>query len=168
MSTPETLTVNAYAKVNLTLEVLGRRTDGYHEIVSVMQTVDLHDVVKLTLADDVTLECDRPELETPDNLASRAAAALRAEAGVRDGVHVDLRKAIPTSAGLGGGSSDAARDTAWTEQVVEAWHVHRRSDPAGRRVGLRRAVLPSGWDPPWCMGEGSACALCRRPTWNGC
>ena len=108
MSALETLTVNAYAKVNLTLEVLGRRTDGYHEIVSVMQTVDLHDVVKLTLADDVTLECDRPGLGTPDNLAFRAAAALRAEASVRDGVHIELRKAIPTSAGLGGGSTDAA------------------------------------------------------------
>ncbi len=108
MSGPEALVVNAYAKVNLTLEVLGRRPDGYHEIVSVMQTVDLHDVVELTPADDLALECDRPELETPDNLALRAAAALRAEAGVRDGARVRLRKAIPVSAGLGGGSSDAA------------------------------------------------------------
>ena len=108
MSTQKSLTVNAYAKVNLTLEVLGRRPDGYHEIASVMQTVGLHDVVELTPADDVTLECDRPGLETPDNLALKAAAGLRAEAGVRTGVHIKLRKAIPASAGLGGGSSDAA------------------------------------------------------------
>ncbi len=105
---PESLTINAYAKVNLTLEVLGRRADGYHEIASVMQTVDLHDVVELTPADDVTLECDRPELETPDNLALKAAAKLRMEAGVQAGAHVKLRKAIPIAAGLGGGSSDAA------------------------------------------------------------
>lgn len=108
MIAPKMLTVNAYAKVNLTLEVLDRRPDGYHEIVSVMQTVDLHDVVELTVAEDVTLACDRPELEMPDNLALRAAVSLRDKAGVRDGVHIDLRKAIPTSAGLGGGSSDAA------------------------------------------------------------
>ena len=108
MSTQKSLTVNAYAKVNLTLEVLGRRPDGYHEIVSVMQTVDLHDVLELTPADGVTLECDRPGLGTPDNLALRAAAALRKVAGVRDGVHIELRKAIPVAAGLGGGSSDAA------------------------------------------------------------
>ncbi len=108
MSTQKSLTVNAYAKVNLTLEVLGRRPDGYHEIVSVMQTVDLHDVLELTPADGVTLECDRPGLGTPDNLALRAAAALRTVAGVRDGVHIELRKAIPVAAGLGGGSSDAA------------------------------------------------------------
>ena len=108
MNASKTLTVRAYAKVNLTLEVLGRRPDGYHEIVSVMQTVDLHDVVKLTPADDVTLACDRPGLDTPGNLVYRAAAALRAETGIREGVHIELRKAIPTSAGLGGGSSDAA------------------------------------------------------------
>ncbi len=108
MSTQKSLTVNAYAKVNLTLEVLGRRPDGYHEIVSVMQTVDLHDVLELTPADGVTLECDRPGLGTPDNLVLRAAAALRTVAGVRDGVHIELRKAIPVAAGLGGGSSDAA------------------------------------------------------------
>ena len=108
MSTQKSLTVNAYAKVNLTLEVLGRRPDGYHEIVSVMQTVDLHDVLELTPADGVTLECDRPGLGTPDNLALRAAAALRTVSGVRDGVHIELRKAIPVAAGLGGGSSDAA------------------------------------------------------------
>ena len=108
MSTQKSLTVNAYAKVNLTLEVLGRRPDGYHEIVSVMQTVDLHDVLELTPADGVTLECDRPGLGTPDNLALRAAAALRTVAGVRDGVHIELRKGIPVAAGLGGGSSDAA------------------------------------------------------------
>ena len=142
MSTQKSLTVNAYAKVNLTLEVLGRRPDGYHEIASVMQTVGLHDVVELTPADDVTLECDRPGLETPDNLALRAAAALRAEAGVREGVHIDLRKAIPVAAGLGGGSSDAAATLVGLNRLWGLGMSAGRPDPAGRGPGLRRAVLP--------------------------
>ena len=142
MSTQKSLTVNAYAKVNLTLEVLGRRPDGYHEIASVMQTVDLHDVVELTVAEDVTLACDRPELEMPDNLALRAAVSLRDKAGVRDGVYIDLRKAIPTSAGLGGGSSDAAATLVGLNRLWGARHVGLRPDSAGRGPGLRRAVLP--------------------------
>ena len=102
------LTLNAYAKVNLTLEVLGRRDDGYHDIVSVMQTIDLHDTLTLEPADKITLECDRSELQSPDNLALRAATALSEMAGCSEGVRMQLRKCIPVSAGLGGGSSDAA------------------------------------------------------------
>ena len=69
------LTLKAYAKINLTLEVLGRRDDGYHEVATIMQTVDLHDTVTLTPAEDISLSCDDPALESPDNLAHKAAAA---------------------------------------------------------------------------------------------
>lgn len=103
-----TLKLKAPAKVNLTLEVLGRRHDGYHDVASVMQTVDLWDVVALELHHDLVLECDRRELETEDNLALQAARLLQREAGVSYGARIRLEKRIPVAAGLGGGSSDAA------------------------------------------------------------
>jgi 4-diphosphocytidyl-2-C-methyl-D-erythritol kinase len=102
------LTLKAYAKVNLTLEVLGRRDDGYHDIVSILQTISLCDTIALELSDDVSLICDRPELESPDNLALKAAHLLKEASGCDKGVRVRLQKGIPVSAGLGGGSSDAA------------------------------------------------------------
>ncbi len=100
--------VEAHAKINLTLEVVGRRSDGYHDIVSIMQTVGLHDVVTLEPAEGLTLECDTPELESADNLALRAAEVLREHAGHSGGAAISLAKRIPVAAGLGGGSSDAA------------------------------------------------------------
>ena len=103
-----TLTINAHAKVNLTLEVLGRRDDGHHDIASVLQTIDLHDTLTLEAADDITLECDRPDLASLDNLALRAAHLLREMAGYHGGARIVLYKKVPVSAGLGGGSSDAA------------------------------------------------------------
>jgi 4-diphosphocytidyl-2-C-methyl-D-erythritol kinase len=100
----------AFAKINLTLEVLGRRADGYHELASVMQTVALADTVALAPAPDGarTLECDVPELAGAANLALRAADALAALVTDGGGVALELRKEIPAQAGLGGGSSDAA------------------------------------------------------------
>ena len=102
------LTLEAPAKINLTLEVTGRRTDGYHDIASIMQTVDLADELTFEEADELTLECDAPELQTDDNLVLRAARLLKEHAGVDRGARIGLRKRIPHPAGLGGGSSDAA------------------------------------------------------------
>ena len=102
------ITVRAHAKINLTLEVLGRRDDGYHDIASILQTVSLHDTLTFEEADDITLDCDRADLVTPDNLVLRAAHLLRDATGVLRGTAIGLRKNIPVAAGLGGGSSDAA------------------------------------------------------------
>ena len=102
------LTLEAPAKINLTLEVTGRRADGYHDIASIMQTVGLVDELTFDEADGLTLECDAPELQTHDNLVLRAARLLREHAGVDHGARIRLRKRIPHPAGLGGGSSDAA------------------------------------------------------------
>ncbi|MCH8206346.1 MAG: 4-(cytidine 5'-diphospho)-2-C-methyl-D-erythritol kinase [Chloroflexi bacterium] len=102
------ITLKAYAKVNLTLEVLGRRDDGYHDIVSIIQTIDLADTLTLEPAEALTLECDDPGLQCSDNLVMRAASLLAEAAGTRDGARMLLSKGIPVAAGLGGGSSDAA------------------------------------------------------------
>jgi 4-diphosphocytidyl-2-C-methyl-D-erythritol kinase len=101
--------LRAAAKVNLTLEVLGKRADGYHEIATVMQAVDLSDRITLDDADDFELRSDSANVPTgASNLAWRAAVALKEAAGIERGVRIALDKHIPVAAGLGGGSSDAA------------------------------------------------------------
>ena len=105
------LEILAPAKLNLFLEIHGKRPDGYHDLESLMVTVDLHDT--LTLLDDpsgrIALRCDDPTLPTgPGNLVVQAAEALKAASGTDRGVRIDLVKAIPAQAGLAGGSSDAA------------------------------------------------------------
>jgi 4-diphosphocytidyl-2-C-methyl-D-erythritol kinase len=102
------LVIKAYAKVNLTLEVLGRRRDGYHDIASIVQTVDLYDSLTLALAEEISLVCDRADLRSANNLAVRAAALLKERTGCTMGARIGLQKRIPVAAGLGGGSSDAA------------------------------------------------------------
>jgi 4-diphosphocytidyl-2-C-methyl-D-erythritol kinase len=102
------LKVKAPAKINLTLEVLGKRPDGYHEIKSLMQTISLCDILSFEKADSITLDCSDRSLQSEDNLVFRAAELLRNTAGYRSGAAIHLEKHIPVSAGLGGGSSDAA------------------------------------------------------------
>jgi 4-diphosphocytidyl-2-C-methyl-D-erythritol kinase len=107
------LRLRAPAKINWTLEVLARRPDGYHEIRSVMQTIDMCDTVTLTHADGIALMVtgDAALLAAEPlerNLAHRAAEALSRHARVSRGVRIELAKHIPIAAGLGGGSSDAA------------------------------------------------------------
>ena len=106
--TARRLVLSAAAKVNLTLEVLGRRNDGYHEIVTVMQAVDLSD--RLVLEDAEVLELRTAASDVPTdgtNLALKAAATLRERAGTSRGARITLEKKIPVAAGLGGGSADA-------------------------------------------------------------
>lgn len=104
------LELPAYAKINLGLEVTGKRPDGYHNIVSVMQLVDLHDTLTLSPGDDIALFSDDPAMlaEGDNNLVLRAAHLLRQTSGTGKGAHITLDKRIPSAAGLGGGSSDAA------------------------------------------------------------
>jgi len=109
-SVPHSIELLAPAKINLSLDIRGRRPDGYHEIRSVFQTIRLHDRLRIARVDDdgVSLRCSLRELETPENLVLRVADALRTQHRVEQGAAIELRKAIPMGAGLGGGSSDAA------------------------------------------------------------
>jgi 4-diphosphocytidyl-2C-methyl-D-erythritol kinase len=129
------LEVQASAKVNLALEVLGKRPDGYHEIVTVMQAVDLCDRLTLEPAPTLTLEADDAALPTDErNLVIRAAMLLRQDAAVDSGARIRLRKRIPVAAGLGGGSSDAAA-TLWGLNRLWGlrWPRARLTDLAGTR-----------------------------------
>jgi len=105
------LTFPAFAKINLSLRVLGQRADGYHDLDTVFQTVSLHDTIKITATDnsEITLSCDDRRLPIDEsNLVIRAAESLRARFGAEKGARIRLEKRIPVQAGLGGGSADAA------------------------------------------------------------
>ena len=103
-----TLTVQAYAKVNLTLEVLRERDDGYHEIMSVLQTISLTDSISFDSSETLEFSCDFPDLQTEDNLVMRAARLLKEVTGSQKGATINLNKRIPVAAGLGSGATDAA------------------------------------------------------------
>ena len=143
----ENISIKARAKINLTLEVLGRRDDGYHEVAGIIQTIDLHDTLSVEPSDDTTLECDRPELVSSDNLVLRAAALLREQTGCDKGARMVLKKVIPVSAGLGGGSSDAA---AALTGLNTLWGLGlSRGDLAGMAAEL-------GSDVPFFLYGGTA------------
>ncbi len=104
------LTLSCPAKVNLYLKVVGRRPDGYHDLVTVMQPLSLADELVLTLGGaGITLDCNHPDLPLDeDNLAVRAAVMFQEATFQKFGLHIRLTKNIPLAAGLGGGSSNAA------------------------------------------------------------
>ena len=102
------LRTRAYAKVNLALEILGRRADGFHELVSVTQTIALHDVVECATAATPLVRTEPPIVDPAANLAGAAVQLLADECGRAASVELLIRKRIPLAAGLGGGSSDAA------------------------------------------------------------
>src|SRR5260370_34873286 len=110
MAAAHPLFVLAHAKINYALDVLGKRADGYHELASVMQTVALHDTLRLTPTRDGAITCvtDQQALNTPLNLAMRAAYLLKStvEADAL-GVDIELRKTDPVHAGLLAGGVDA-------------------------------------------------------------
>jgi 4-diphosphocytidyl-2-C-methyl-D-erythritol kinase len=141
------------AKVNLALEVLGKRGDGYHEIATVLQAVDLFDRLKLEAADTLSLHTDDPDLPTDDgNLVIRAARLLQKAAGVEAGARIRLIKRIPVAAGLGGGSSDAA---------ATLWGLHRLWRLRWPKARLQELAMELGMDVPFFLGSGRAVARGR-------
>ncbi|MDR3050887.1 MAG: 4-(cytidine 5'-diphospho)-2-C-methyl-D-erythritol kinase [Oscillospiraceae bacterium] len=104
------LEVRARAKINWTLDILGKREDGYHELDMLMQSITLSDTLQLSRANQLSMVIGRGIRVWPneDNLVMRAARALQAHAGVARGAEICLSKHIPVGAGLGGGSADAA------------------------------------------------------------
>jgi 4-diphosphocytidyl-2-C-methyl-D-erythritol kinase len=104
----ESITVRANAKINKYLDIVGKRPDGYHSIVTEMQEIDLHDIVTVKLTDDVSgilITCDNPDLPTCErNIAYKAAELFP----LKTGVEISIQKRIPVMAGLGGSSTDGA------------------------------------------------------------
>jgi len=148
------LAVEAPAKVNLYLKILGRRPDGYHQLATLMQPLSLADTLVVSLGGEgLSLACDRPELAGDDNLVLAAARAFFHELGRPAQASFELTKRIPVAAGLGGGSSDAAAALL----ALNALHG-RALEPAA----LARLAAGLGADVPfflagctaWCTGIG--------------
>ncbi len=143
----------SYAKINLYLDVLKRRRDGYHNIETVFQTIDLCDRLTFEPGDGITLECDAMGLETgPGNLAYRAAALLRARTGVAQGVRIRLEKRIPIAAGLAGGSGNAATTLIALNAL---WGIGLAPSQ------LARLALELGSDVPYCLVGGTMAGTLR-------
>lgn len=137
-SPASTVFVPAYAKINLTLRVLGRRPDGYHALLSVFQTLSLHDTLRVEPTEDGVVACvtSLPELNTPENLAERAARLLRDRAGQPHlGARIEVEKVIPAQGGLGGGSSDAATTLAALNALWGLGLPEERQETLGAELG---------------------------------
>lgn len=164
-----TLREGAFAKINLTLDVLGKRPDGYHDIQSVMQTISIRDDVEVEVgtAKPWTLSCDKEDVPQDSSNLAWKAAEMFCRAAKRDpeGVAIRITKRIPTQAGLGGGSADAAA-------VLRA--LNRHYDYPFSVYALAELGAEVGSDVPFCTWEARCCAkdgesgcgscrICRRP-----
>lgn len=145
----------APAKINLTLDVLHKRPDGFHEVEMIMTTVDLADRVWLRSRDDGRITITSSEPYVPNdrrNLAYQAAELIKREYGVEEGVEITLEKSIPVAAGLAGGSSDAA---ATLRGLNRLWKLGLRADE------LAELGAQIGSDVSFCVYGGTALATSR-------
>lgn len=153
---PNALREPAWAKVNLFLEILGKRADGFHEIATLMLAVNLGDELTFhpTTDETVRLTTDVPGLSVgPDNLVLKAAELLRRETGCRRGAAIHLQKRIPWAAGLGGGSSDAA---ATLRGLNRLWGLQVPTSELRRMAGQIGSDVPFFVEgqAAWATGRG--------------
>ena len=146
------ITLKAYAKINLGLDVIRRMENGYHEVRMVMQSIDLYDKVNIyrNRTGNIKVSTNLSFLPTgPDNLVYKAAALLKDEFGIKDGVNLDLYKFIPVAAGMAGGSTDAAA-------VLKGMNTMFNLGLSDEELMARGAKL--GADIPYCIIGGTALA----------
>jgi len=145
-----TLTIPAFAKINLGLRVMAQRADGYHELDTIFQAVSLHDTIKLTATEDrhIVLSCDDRSLSCgAQNIVIRAAKTLQERFAVTRGARIHLQKRIPIQAGLGGGSADAAMTLVGLSYL---WELQPTSDDY---VNIATSL---GADVPFFLFGGTA------------
>ena len=145
------IVLSAPAKLNLSLDVTGRREDGYHTLRTVMQSIDWCDTVTVDLADDghIHLTCDGGIPANEKNIAYRAAVLFREALGTEQGYVIDVHKAIPSEAGIAGGSADGAA----VLRGLNRLHGEPLSEEALLTLGARL-----GADVPFCLLGGTALA----------
>lgn len=145
----------AYAKINLQLNILGKRPDGYHELDMIMQTVGLRDVlqVETVKTPGIVLESNYPELDTPNNLICRAARILAGEAHIIPHLHIKLVKNIFVAAGLAGGSADAAATFRVLNRLWKLNYSVTKLEELAGRLGSDIPFLIAGGTSR-CQGRG--------------
>ncbi len=144
-------TVKGFAKVNLTLDVLGKRPDGYHDILSIMRTVDIYDTVEISLKNEgIELTTSLDFLPTDKgNIAYRAAEAVISESGIKTGAKIHITKNIPCGAGMGGGSADGAAVLVLLNMLLGSPLADERLLDIGAKIGA---------DIPFCIMCGTCVA----------
>lgn len=144
--------IKAYAKINISLDVVGKREDGYHLLEMIMQTIDLYDIVEVKkIKSGIQLECDKYYVPTDErNIAYRAAMIFKEHFGINEGVYININKNIPVSAGLAGGSTDGA---AVLKLMNKIFNINASDDE------LRKIAVKLGADVPYCISGGTA--LCE-------
>ena len=144
------LRIQAHAKINLYLDVIGKRPDGYHEIETIFHSIGLHDDIYLRKRTDgkITVYCEHPHVPSdPRNLAYRAAELLRDDTPDLSGVEIMILKRIPVAAGLGGGSADAAAVLCGMNALFDLGLTQRHLMQLGVQLGA---------DVPFCILGGAA------------
>ena len=159
----------APAKVNLFLEVLAKRPDGYHDIETLMVAVNLFDTLKFRedSSGNIQLICNRPDLSVgPDNLVVRAATLLKERTGCDRGARIRLTKRIPLAAGLAGGSSDAAATLRGLNRLWRLGLSRKRLRDLGAELGSDVAFF-FATPAAWCTGRGERVTPIRlgKPLW---
>ncbi len=152
-ASPASLKIKTPAKINLLLHVKGKRPDGYHDIVTVMQAIDLYDELHIEKAENIELQCTSPDVPSDENnLVYMAAVKLREFSGINKGASIRLKKNIPVAAGLGGGSSDAA---AVLSGLNHLWGLGLQEET------LRELGRKIGSDVPFFLGGPTALGFGR-------
>ena len=143
--------LRANAKINLALDVLGRRENGYHDVRMIMQTVGMYDRLKIEIDENepgIRLTANLPYIPTDDhNLVVKAAKLLMEEKGIKSGLSIRLDKFIPVAAGLGGGSSDAAQTLIGVNRLFHLGYTKEELAVKGAAIGA---------DVPYCVMQGTA------------
>lgn len=141
--------IKAYAKINLSLDVVGKREDGYHLLRMIMQSIDIYDLIKITKSSEgISISCDKPYVPVDErNLAYKAARLFLDHYNINQGVTIDIKKNIPVAAGLAGGSTDAA-------SVLKCMRALFKPDISIDE--LKVLGLKIGADVPYCIGGGTA------------
>jgi 4-diphosphocytidyl-2-C-methyl-D-erythritol kinase len=151
----KTASLLSCAKINLGLYIIGKRPDGFHDIETVLQTIDLYDTIDITPLPGRTLSvrCDHPQVPSgPENLAYRAARLLQEEVSLAGGCDIEIRKRIPPAAGLGGGSSNAAVTLLGLNRLWNLKLSHEKLHDLAGRLGS---------DVPFFLRGGAAVATGR-------
>lgn len=144
--------MKAYAKVNISLDIVGKREDGYHLLEMIMQSIDLYDEIVIEKQKkEITIKCNKPYVPTDErNLAYKAAQLFIEKYDIDSGVNINIKKNIPVCAGLAGGSTDAAT----VLKIMNSLFNINASDEELMILGLKL-----GADVPYCIKGGTA--LCK-------
>lgn len=158
-----TFSLPAPAKLNLFLNITGRRADGYHQLQTVFQLIDLSDTLHFSTANGgVELACNEPSLALADNLVLKAATLLQTSTGKRRGATIRLTKRIPWGAGLGGGSSDAAATLWGLNRLWRLGLTEAELQPLARSLGADVPVFLHGYSA-WAEGIGDELQVIDLP-----